>query len=159
MPAEKIYPILGRCRESIGPNELRQPFWPQRLVQRLPWLMLFDISRWRGRNTKNTPLSFTSRLKKGMFLGNYHSETYINTTDSNEVLTFHQTRVDEATVDIDTEDMKPVEIQLNDNLKAWFLDNPGHKVIFWDDGIYFFSVSGRLPKEDLVKTSNNVCKK
>lgn len=98
-------------------------------------------------------------LERETTIENYHSETYINTTNSNQILTFHQTRIDEATMDIDTEDVKPVEIQLNDNLKAWFLDNPGHKVIFWDDGIYFFSVSGRLPKEDLVKTSNNICKK
>lgn len=69
-------------------------------------------------------------LERETTIENYHSETYINTTDSNQILTFHQTRIDEATMDIDTEDVEPVEIQLNDNLKAWFLDNPGHKVIF-----------------------------
>lgn len=98
-------------------------------------------------------------LEQETTIENFHSEIYIHTTHNNQVLAFHQIRIDESAVDIDTENVKPVEIQLNDNLKAWFLDNPGHKVIFWDDGEYFFSVSGGLLKEDLVKISKNICKK
>ncbi len=98
-------------------------------------------------------------LEQETTIENYHSETYINTIQDNQVLTFHQTRIDEATVDIDTENVEPVEIQLNDNQQAWYLENSGRKMIYWDNGEYSFSISGELSKDKLVKISNHICEK
>ena len=75
------------------------------------------------------------------------------------LLAFHQTRIDKATLDMDTENMVPVEIQLNDNQQAWYLDNPSRKIVYWDDGKYFFQVSGEFSQVELVKIANCISQK
>lgn len=98
-------------------------------------------------------------LAQEVTIGEFHEEVYCYAENENIILAFHQTRIDKATVDIDTENVDPVEIQLNDNQQAWYLDSPGRKIVYWDNGEYSFSVSGELPKEELVKISNFICKK
>lgn len=92
-------------------------------------------------------------------IDNYHSETYINTIQDNQILTFHQTRIDKAAVDIDTENTEPIEIQLNDKQQAWYLGNPGRRIIYWDDGKYLFQVSGEFSQVELVKIANSILQK
>jgi len=88
-----------------------------------------------------------------------HQEKYVSTDGQNLVITFHQTRIDRASFDLDTEDIEPVEILLNGNCPAWYLGNEGHKVIYWNDGEYSLRVSGYLDKEELVKIAESVVEK
>lgn len=98
-------------------------------------------------------------LNQEVTIGEFHEEVYCNAENESAVLVFHQIRIDQATVDIDTEKMAPVEIQLNDHQQAWYLDNPSRKIVYWDDGKYFFQVSGELPKVELVKIANSISQK
>lgn len=98
-------------------------------------------------------------LDREATIGEFHEEVYVYAENKSIVLAFHQIRIDKATVDIDTENMEPIEIYLNGKQKALYLDNPGHKVIYWDDGEYSFRVSGGLSKEELVEISNLICEK
>lgn len=98
-------------------------------------------------------------LDQEVTIGEFHEEVYYYAENKSVVLAFHQTRIDKATLDMDTENMVPVEIQLNDNQQAWYLDNPSRKIVYWDDGKYFFQVSGEFSQVELVKIANCISRK
>lgn len=89
--------------------------------------------------------------------GTEHQETYVNVEGKG--IRLRQLRIDIADLDIDTEKVKPVEILLNGTQRVWYLGNQSIKTIYWDDGVYFFSVSGHVSKEELVKIAESVSKK
>lgn len=39
---------------------------------------------------------------------------------------------------------------------VWYLGNDSVKTIYWDNGKYFFVVSGHLSKEELVKVAESI---
>ena len=89
------------------------------------------------------------------FVGESHFEQYKNDRVP-ATIKFRQIRLENAVFDIDTEKVEPVEISLNDNQSAWYVDNSSWKVLYWDNGEYSFTVSGDLPKEELVKIANSI---
>ena len=86
-----------------------------------------------------------------------HVETYENPEQL--IVRLRQKQIDNARLDVDTEHITPEVILLNGRQSAWYLGNDSLKTIYWDDGIYFFSVSGHLSKEELVKVAESVGKK
>lgn len=89
-------------------------------------------------------------------LGGFYRQRYVNDKDHNLMVTLHQTRIEEARFDLDTEKVEPVEITLNGTQKAWYLGNEGYKVIYWDDGKYAIQVSGHVSEDELVKIAESV---
>jgi len=89
------------------------------------------------------------------FVGESHFEQYKNDCVP-ATIKFRQIRLENAVFDIDTEKVEPVEILFNDNQSAWYVDNSSWKVLYWDNGEYSFTVSGDLPKEELVKIANSI---
>lgn len=88
--------------------------------------------------------------------GTQHRETYMN---GKKGVSLSQIRIDKAEYDVDTEKVEPVEIILNETQHAWYLGNQSLKTIYWDDGTYFFIVSGHVSKEELVKIAESTTKK
>lgn len=84
----------------------------------------------------------------------FHEERYFSGDERS--FSFNQMSIENATLDIDTEKVQPIEIQLNKTQKAWFLDNSTNKVVYWDNGEYFFSISGHLSKDELVNVANSI---
>ena len=97
-------------------------------------------------------------LEQEVTIGEFHEEKYLNNKNNGNdlVVVFRQIRIDQATLDIDTEKVKPVEISLNKKQKAWYLGNATNKVVYWDNGEYFFSISGHLSKDELVNVANSI---
>lgn len=98
------------------------------------------------------PEGFT--LEEEVEFENYHEESYAS--EDGRLLHFYQISLGDATFDLDTEKVKPVQIRLDNGQPAWYLDNAVHKVIYWDDGNYSFQVSGYLSRDELVKISSNI---
>ena len=94
-------------------------------------------------------------LEREVTVGEFHEKTY-RKEDGDMILTFHQIRLDQASFDIDTEKTRPVEIQLNEYQKAWYLENTGLKVLYWDNENYSLRLSSDLEKEELVKIANSI---
>lgn len=101
------------------------------------------------------PQGFTQTYERTT--GKEHHETY--TDPEGRGIRLRQLRIDQADLDIDTEKVEPVEILLNGKQRAWYLGNPSLKMIYWDNGIYFFSVSGHVTEDELVKIAESVSKK
>ena len=70
-------------------------------------------------------------------------------------LGFMQSFLDVATVDYDTEHVDLEPIQIN-GMDGYYLPNSSLKSIFWDDGTYFFDVSGHLDKNELIKVAESI---
>lgn len=68
---------------------------------------------------------------------------------------FMQSFLDVATVDFDTEHVSLEPIQIN-GMDGYYLPNPSLKSIFWDDGVYYFEVSGYLDKKELLKIAESI---
>lgn len=88
------------------------------------------------------------------FDNGFHEEMYF--AGDGRSFAFDQMSIESATLDIDTEKVQPVEISLNKTQKAWFVDNSTNKVVYWDNGEYFFSVYGHLSKDELVNVANSI---
>lgn len=87
-------------------------------------------------------------------VGESHFEKYKNADGL--TIKFSQLRLEKAVFDIDTENVEPVEISLNNNQIAWYVGNNSWKVLYWDNGEYSFIVGSHLTKEELVKIANSV---
>lgn len=72
------------------------------------------------------------------------------------VIVLNQTKIDQANFSVDTENTEPINIKLDDNISAQFIENETYNAIFWDDGVYSFCISGNLRKEVLVKIAKSV---
>lgn len=85
-----------------------------------------------------------------------HKELFKN--EAGELIALDQTRIDREAFSIDTENVEPEEVILGDNQTAWYLGNKTLKIVYWNDGVYSFVVSGHTSKEELLKISNNISK-
>lgn len=95
-------------------------------------------------------------LKQTRTINDSYMELYKNKDGLG--IRFQQMRIDNAKMDMDTENVQPEEITIKERQKAWYLGNDSLKTIYWDDGAYFFVVMGHLTREELVKVSESVTK-
>ena len=69
---------------------------------------------------------------------------------------FNQSKIDQAKFSIGTENVKPVDIQLNDKMLAVFIDDGSYREIYWDDGAYSYYLFGNVTEELLVKIAESL---